>query len=434
MYKISKFTYTCENVNRELLMYNTYEGTKSFSKIKNKQSKKYFETGAIDKLSNNTLNELLKSGIIIKENVDECKKLYDQYLSVINQKSLTLTINPTEYCNFRCKYCYETFINGQMTIENQDNVIKYVRENIHNYSQLYVSWFGGEPLLGMECIQRLSEEFIKICKFYKKKYSASIITNGYLLNIKNFNKLLESKVKRYQITLDGVKSIHDKQRITYDGQPTFDIIMKNLKEIKKSSRKDFSVNIRTNVTNEIFNNFEEYIENVSYFCENDNRFFVSVFKVGDWLNKVKDEIKLVLIDDISIMRDIYIKILKSNKKINIHRNFLDPGGAACYAGKKNNFLICSDGSVHKCTVNFGNTQSIVGKIVNGSLLLNDNYFSMIINSSNCKNYLKCFYAPLCLGDPCPLKERGKSNCPYNKENLDIILQIEDKYKEFRIIE
>lgn len=429
MYKLSKFNYFCENKNNELLMFNTLAGARSFCKISSKYK---------DKLNNLDLNEamlkdLYEKGIIVDKELDENQKLYSAYLSVKNPSNLYLTINPTEHCNFRCTYCYESYKNGTMSKVVQDEIIKFVRENIHNYAGLNVAWFGGEPLMAMDCIANLSKNFMEICRFNKKPYTSSMTTNGYLLTYDTFKELLSYKVRGYQITIDGTKELHDKQRITPNGKPTFNVILKNLDDIRKSKRRDFVINIRSNITYKIFDNVDEYIENVSNFCHNDDRFSVSFYKVGNWLDKVKAELRPHLIDDTSVLKHIYKKFIDSDKPINISVNMINPGGGVCYGGKKNNYLLCADGSLHKCTVDFEDPNSIVGEIKDGTLKHNSKFFSMLSSSENCPEYKTCFYAPICMGDPCPLKERNIKNCPYHKEHLDEILVLYDKNKPFQTI-
>lgn len=123
---------------------------------------------------------------------------------------------PTEKCNFKCKYCYETFRKGKMSPAVQDAIINYVKKNIRNHTELAVIWFGGEPLEALDVIERLSLAFINICQLARKPYSASMTTNGYNLTPEVYNKLYDLKVYGYQITLDGYKDQHNSQRISDD--------------------------------------------------------------------------------------------------------------------------------------------------------------------------------------------------------------------------
>ena len=40
----------------------------------------------------------------------------------LSSRRLQLILMPTEQCNFRCTYCYESFSNGRMSQEVQDGV------------------------------------------------------------------------------------------------------------------------------------------------------------------------------------------------------------------------------------------------------------------------------------------------------------------------
>ncbi len=433
MYKVSKFTYCFENKKGELLLYNSYAGVRSFCKLPNNTFKKIFLENEPPIFSDEITTELLNHGIIVKQNIDENQRLFAQFVEKINSSELCLTINVTEQCNFRCKYCYESHEQGEMSKEVQDNIIKFVRENIQNYSALHIGWFGGEPLLAKKIIFSLSEKLINICKFYKRPYTASITTNGYLLTPDTVQNLLKYKVKYYQVTLDGAPNIHNKYRITCDGKNTYNQIINNLRNMKKLNRKDFIVNLRSNITEESFLTFDDYLKDIEFLCEDDERFYMTVFKVGDWLGNAQEEVKCSLIQQEDGLRRIYQHILDSDRKINLGTLFLNPGSGACYAGKLNKYLIRSNGNVHQCTVTFEKNNTQVGKIEKGKLILNDIHDAMLINPAFCSSYLDCKSAPICMGRPCPAKKDNKNCLTYNKY-LDIMLQIFDKMNWFHLID
>ena len=433
MYKVSKFTYCFENKKGELLLYNSYAGVRSFCKLPNNTFKKIFLENEPPIFSDEITTELLNHGIIVKQNIDENQRLFAQFVEKINSSELCLTINVTEQCNFRCKYCYESHEQGEMSNEVQDNIIKFVRENIQKYSALHIGWFGGEPLLAKKIIFSLSEKLINICKFYKRPYTASITTNGYLLTPDTVQNLLKYKVKYYQVTLDGAPNIHNKYRITCDGKNTYNQIINNLRNMKKLDRKDFIVNLRSNITEESFLTFDDYLKDIEFLCEDDERFYMTVFKVGDWLGNAQEEVKCSLIQQEDGLRRIYQRILDSDRKINLGTLFLNPGSGACYAGKLNKYLIRSNGNVHQCTVTFEKSNTQVGKIEKGKLILNDIHDAMLINPAFCSSYLDCKSAPICMGRPCPAIKDNKNCLTYNKY-LDIMLQIFDKMNWFHLID
>lgn len=435
MNKFSMFNFITLNDNNELLLYNSLLGKRSICKVKNKNIIENIIKKNIQHIPLSVIEKMVDRGLIVDKKLNEVKKLYNFLYEVVNPRILHLVINVTEHCNFRCKYCYEKFSNGEINDEIKDKIINYIKYNIQNYTGLRISWFGGEPLLALNSINYLSIEFIKICKFHHRSYSADITTNGYLLSKKIFEKLLKLKIHYYQITIDGTKKIHDNQRLLLNRQGTFDKIINNLMEIKTSKYKNFKISIRTNFTKEIFQNMDEYLKLMELFCQNDNRFLISVFKVGKWSDKFDKDLEALLVDNSSnYMREIYQKIYESTYKINLNINFLSPGYGQCYGAKKNSFVISSKGTLHKCTILFENKESIVGEINKNAIYLNDKYYNLISSLNSCKKLAKCFLSPICTGNPCPYKRKNDNKCVFIKNNLDLILKIIDKNSEIPCIE
>lgn len=446
MYKISKYTYSYENDNNELLLYNSARGIKSFCKIKNQDISNLFKKQQLTELSKEVTEHLYNKGIIAEESDDENDILNEIYLMTVADTTLNITINPTEQCNFRCTYCYESFKAGVMSKETLDKIIKFVKMNLHKYTGLSVMWFGGEPLLEMEAVEYLSKEFIQICNQQKKRYRAQITTNAYLLSYENFKKLLELKVNRFQVTVDGTREIHNSQRVLRNAGNTFDTVINNLKEIKQREKQNnFILILRTNVTKEIFEHMDEYLEWASYFCENDQRFVLDIQPVGNWLEKAdSDMLSKLLVNNQH--RKVYEYIYQNASKVNLIYGYLEPGGDFCYAGKKNAFLFSSTGEVHKCTLLFESEDSRLGELNNRGEINFDrgqNRLKWIANQLDCKNYSICKYAPLCLGCSCMAARNQLKNChsdtkdttlcSLRKYNIDIVLKLLDKTYDFEVI-
>ena len=155
-----------------------------------------------------------------------------------------LTVCPTMACNFDCPYCYEKHGAGKMREEVQDDIAG-LAERLLSASRapvLDVTWFGGEPLLCPDVIERLSGLLIPLAEKYHAEYQATAITNGYLLTEETAELLERCRVEQLQITLDGLGAVHDATRHLAGGGATFDRIMSNL-----SRKNPFLVRIRHNV-------------------------------------------------------------------------------------------------------------------------------------------------------------------------------------------
>lgn len=69
---------------------------------------------------------------------------------------LTLTIMPTERCNFRCPYCYEDHRAADMEQFHIDAIKTYIAQKAPHIKGLNVSWFGGEPTLFPQYIEEVN--------------------------------------------------------------------------------------------------------------------------------------------------------------------------------------------------------------------------------------------------------------------------------------
>lgn len=246
--KISRYNYSTHLPDGTLLLFNFY--TLTLIALSGGESKiaetllrkpdtglKKGEAAGLKKL-------LIDKGFILEDGIDELALLkVFHHAARFQRKNLGLTIIPTLGCNFSCIYCYESGKTRVMNREIEDSLLGVVKNRIQKGGSLSVTWFGGEPLLRMDIISRLSAEFIKLSERNDVKYSARIITNGYLLDEDNTAKLIQAKVKEAQVTLDGPKEVHDQRRPLKRGGATFDTILDN---VKKASKKMF-ISLRMNI-------------------------------------------------------------------------------------------------------------------------------------------------------------------------------------------
>ena len=132
-----------------------------------------------------------------------------------------------------------------MSPEVQEDVVRLAERMLKagKADLLSVTWFGGEPLLAVDVIEELSERLIRLAEENHAEYSAEIVTNGYLLDRKNIEILERCRVEKCQITIDGIGAAHDATRHLAGGGPTFDRIIRNIRD----ERIPFQVSIRQNV-------------------------------------------------------------------------------------------------------------------------------------------------------------------------------------------
>lgn len=199
-----------------------------------------------------SVKQMKKHGFLVEDSFDELAEVRRRFEEGREDPEvLWLTITPTSTCNFACVYCFESLEMRQnrrtlMSKEVQGQLIDYVKTVNPHMTALRITWYGGEPTLGIGVISSLSKEFIEFCSERNIEYRAGIITNGYLLTPVNLKALKEAKVTDMQVTIDGPKETHDRRRFLRGGQPTYDVIMKNVEHCCLNY-PEISIEINVNV-------------------------------------------------------------------------------------------------------------------------------------------------------------------------------------------
>jgi uncharacterized protein len=152
---------------------------------------------------------------------------------------------PTERCNYRCPFCYESFEKGRMSDADAEALGKAIERIVPSARQFALAFFGGEPLLCADLALRLSRLAFALCSERGMSYGASIATNGHYLSAERFEELADAGVVAFQVTLDVDRELHDRQRRTVKGDPTFDRTVAQLRAMAASSAR-FACTIRCN--------------------------------------------------------------------------------------------------------------------------------------------------------------------------------------------
>ncbi|ADX86342.1 radical SAM protein [Saccharolobus islandicus] len=265
----------------------------------------------------------------------------------------------SEQCNFRCFYCYERFSNNKLNDLDQ-RIIKFIHKLVNDYDihSIVMSFFGGEPMLYYDKIIKIMEYNNSIVNTY-----GDMTTNGYLLSIEKFEKLVKLNVREYQITFDGYKDYHDKFRVTVGKTPTFDRIFKNIISYK-NVKSDFKVKIRIHIHKNNSSSVKKLIDLLADYLGNDKRYSILIRSISK-LGGSNDE--MISLPSREEVEDVlaYAKSKGLSIAMPIHN--------ICYASLPNSIVIRSDGKISKCTVDLYSDRNIIGYLdSDGNLRLDQN--------------------------------------------------------------
>lgn len=79
--------------------------------------------------------------------------------------------------------------------EKEESLLSFTGELLHVKTSLSVTWYGGEPLLELETIDRLSQGVLELSSAERASYYARIVTNGYLPTRVTVERLLGLAVR-----------------------------------------------------------------------------------------------------------------------------------------------------------------------------------------------------------------------------------------------
>lgn len=352
------------------------------------------EKGGCESLSTSLEKFLHEQGLIqneseIKESLKEVKKLLSE--------SLILTIMPTEACNFRCTYCYESHKHTNMTEEMLAHIRNYIAKQVYTSKNIVISWFGGEPTLCKNTILKLSHFVQKLQEKHMFKYNANMTTNGYILDCESFKEYYKAGINEYQITIDGWN--HDLTRPHISGKGTLKTILGNLRDISLLPKNyDFNIIIRYNILDEE-PDFSWYDFLYKQFGE-DKRFTVKVATVNDWggeevqnLNILKGDRKV----EVSKLHNDYLnKIgLSNNKKVK------PPLSDICYASCDYGIIFRANRKIEKCTIALDHHKNQVGIIdLKKGVLLDKGACELWCNAELKDECLVCLNVLHCLNIAC----------------------------------
>ena len=284
----------------------------------------------------------------------------------LDSRRFRLIILPTEGCNFRCTYCYETFEHGMMKPEMVDALKKLISRRVDDLSHLTIDWFGGEPLLARSIIHEICN-YVNEIKPSDLTFQSKITTNGYLLDQECLTELVGLGVSSYQISLDGWATGHDETRLRVNGGGSFDKIWNNLLSASQSSFP-FRIILRVHFQPSNIDSVRHLLKEISREFGDDERFQVFLKAVGHYGGPNDETFAVYDLDERKRLQQellTYVDMSSPTTNDNNHLPYI------CYASQPNSLVVRSTGRIAKCTVALDNPTNDVGELhLDGTLSFN----------------------------------------------------------------
>lgn len=348
--KKSIYNLYTENKDGKRVIYNSYTGKQVRFE---KEMEKEYENILNDNfhlIKKEHLDLLISSGILVDE--DEFRELNNFYNGIVfNQDFLEITVLPTDACNFRCVYCYQSGPYHNMNSDTANSLLVFLEKNCRKYKRVLLGWFGGEPLLQKDMVIYMTEKAKEICQKNGVAFVSRMSTNGYELDLETAKKLVKSSLLFYQITIDGTKETHNIQRPHIVNKDSYQKIMYNLIEIKNNIRaSQLSIACRINVSERNYEALNSFLDEFKKQFGDDVRFKVVVEPVHDWGGENIEKNRDMIIDNKlhEIVKRFCESAAEKGVQVLMPMDF-GRGTLLCEAARKNSLVFNYNGDLLKCT-------------------------------------------------------------------------------------
>lgn len=290
----------------------------------------------------------------------------------------------TNRCNMKCKYCYvdnkkgETIFNKQYVVD----LIMFIKNNLKSDEDIFVSFFGGEPLLAFSIIERV---VLKMNETFSNKIQYGITTNGLLLDKEIIDFFVDNKFA-VSLSWDGCEVAHDHNRIDRLGKGTYQRVREKYLLLKDLGL--VSVRVRATFNSETYVYLKQSVEDMLEVDEDIRVIFVPDYFDDRWNEEKLSELSGMIKEIKKEYRTDNIAIIgEENKKMRV-----------CNGGI-GNYHIYVDGRIYPCSFTVNQEFFCIGDLEKGLIQEKIDEFAKEYNRSldTCKG---CDYEKYCLSYKC----------------------------------
>ncbi|ONI45313.1 hypothetical protein AN641_00565 [Candidatus Epulonipiscioides gigas] len=355
----------------------------------------------LDKVYEKLGNEI--DECVLKDTINKmksCRFIIDNEDEIVANDNIVLTIKCitlilVQACNLACGYCYaqegEYADKGIMSKEVALNAIDYLLENSGDRQDLYITFFGGEPLLCFELIK----EIVAYCKSKEKtsgkNFKYNMTTNGTLLTNEISQFIIKNKIST-MISIDGDIEQHDSKRYYKNGNGCYNEIIEKttyLREQKYLSARatisDSNLELKKIFEHLAVLDFKSIPMAPAYNLLTDNEHKLYVKELNNLCNYFENLLK----SDITKAKKLRIlwKVIT-----NIHNGSIRY--TACGAGI-NGIAIDINGNFYPCHRFVSNKEYIIGNLYQAQNSIEE--FANNVHIDNIQSCRKCYLRLICAG-------------------------------------
>ena len=290
---------------------------------------------------------LINNGFVVPIDKDEHADLTRIRFKTGNTSQFKyFRIVTTTACNARCSYCYEQGMPSvSMSPEVAHAVAEFICRKSAYASKISLCWFGGEPFLNSGVISTIIQDIEKWHNNRNLQIRSSFISNGSLIDDSMVFQMTHFwHTSDIQISMDGCGWEYEQIKRYIGNQYSFETIVSNIKRIIAAGIK---VRIRINVDRHSIGRAKRLVD---FFSSEISPSPLFTLYPGFLFDGFHDSNPAIISNNDWPERLGFIDYIHSKG----YTISLLPGrrDVACYACRKDNFLIDPKGNLFKCAQHF----------------------------------------------------------------------------------
>ncbi len=243
-------------------------------------------------------------------------------------KALCLHVAHT--CNLNCSYCFASQgkYHGDravMSFEVGKRALDFLMENSGSRRNLEVDFFGGEPLMNFQVVKDLVAYARSVEKEKGKNFRFTLTTNGVLVN-DDVIDFANRECSNVVLSLDGRKEIHDRFRVDFAGNGSWDnIVPKFQKFVEARGGKEYYMRGTFTHANPDFLNDIQQMLNLGF---SELSMEPVVCAEGD-PSALTDEDMAVVMDQYEKLAELMLQRDKEGRPFTFYHYMIDLSGGPC---------------------------------------------------------------------------------------------------------
>ena len=272
--------------------------------------------------------KLREAGKLFTEDTFESKAgvLKEKTRGVV--KALCLHIAHT--CNLNCDYCFASQgkYHGEravMSFEVGKRALDFLVENSGSRRNLEVDFFGGEPLMNFDVVKELVAYARSIEKEKNKNFRFTLTTNGVLID-DDVIDFANREMSNVVLSLDGRREIHDRHRVDYAGNGSWERIVPKFQRLVES-RGGKNYYMRGTFTHEN----PDFLEDIKVMLDlgfNELSMEPVVCAEGDPAELTREDLPIVL-DQYEKLAELMIEREREGRPFTFYHYMIDLTGGPC---------------------------------------------------------------------------------------------------------